>query len=97
MANFADFLRTNDVAKARLTASGNGINFVNANGIQVATLILNDETPAEEDILAYLKARKDYTCAVRGNFMTLTKQGGVSLAGLFEDEVPAKSRKKVKA
>lgn len=97
MATFREFLRSNNVAFVKQTASGNGLNLQSESGAQVATIILNEQTPAESDILGWTKERLDFSCRVNGNFITLSKvEKGVSIASLWE-EPKATSRKKVKA
>ena len=98
MATFREFLRSNNIASMKRTASGNGLNMLNESGVQLATVILNQETPANEDILGWAKAHLDFNCKVSGNFITLSKvEAGVSLASLWDDEPKAKSGRKVKA
>lgn len=96
MATFREFLRSNNIAFIKRTASGNGLNMLNESGVQLATVILNQETPENEDILGWAKAHMDYSCKVNGNFITLAKvEVGVSISSLW-DEPKATSKKKVK-
>lgn len=97
MATLKEFMRSNGVAFIKPTNSGNGLNFQNESGVQLATIILNENTPATDEILTWAKAHLDFNCKVSGNFITLSKvEKGVSIASLW-DEPKATSRKKVKA
>ena len=98
--NFQDFLRENQVAYVKPTNNNNGLNFRNAEGQVVATILTND-VPAEEDILAWVKEHFNFTVATSNgsNIIRLNKpvDKGIALASLWdEDEAPAKG-KKVKA
>lgn len=99
MATLKEWMQKNNVAEARISAAGNAINFIAENKTQVGTLMTREETPALEDLLDYLKERKDYTCTVSGNFVTLSAPApAVKVTSLWdEDEAPAKSKRKVKA
>lgn len=97
MATFKEFMRSNNVAFIKQTASGNGLNLQNESGVQIATIILNENTPATDEILTWAKAHLDFNCKVSGNFVTLSKvERGVAIASLW-DEAPAKKARKVKA
>lgn len=96
--NFQDFLRENQVAFVKATNNNNGLNFRNAEGQVVATILTND-VPAEEDILAWVKEHFNFTVVTSNgsNIIRLNKpvDKGVALAGLWDE--PEVKGKKVKA
>lgn len=99
MATLKEWMQKNDIAEARISAAGNAINFIAGNKTQVGTLMTREETPALDEVFAFLKARKDYTCTVSGNFITLTEPTPVvNVSSLWDEDEPAsKSGRKVKA
>lgn len=97
---FSEFLRSNGGAFIKATANHNGLNVRNAEGQVVATILMT-EVPEEDEVLAWVKARLNYTVSTNSQNQIIKLNApvdkGVALAGLFEDEVPTESRKKVKA
>ena len=96
--NFQSFLKENNVAFVKPTNNNNGLNFRNAEGQVVATILTND-VPAEEDILAWVKEHFAFTVVTSNgsNIIRLNKpvDKGVALAGLWDE--PEVKGKKVKA
>lgn len=85
---FSEFLRTNGGAFIKATANNNGLNVRNTEGQVIATILMT-EVPLEDEVLAWVKSRLNYTVSTNSQNaiirLNAPVEKGQSIASLWEE------------